>query len=148
MEMQSVSKGKISKVRLPGSYLPFVKIAKTIRPPRAYAVPLHLTGVREALARHRFQTAPANQFRDFVTEAYRVESIIPPPDEDSPALPICTVQPARVKLSDFVLYPASQPGGTMLTLMLEPESQFGLHRIPNLVEAFKSGSRYPIMRLM
>jgi hypothetical protein len=148
MEMQSASTGAISKVPIPGTYVPAVKTTRTVRSPRAYAIPRHLTGILDVLSKHRFRTMPSDAFRSSIIERYRIETLIPGYEEDLPALPLCSLEPAPVNLEDFVLFPTEQQGGSLLTLLLEPESQFGPHRFGDLAETLQPGANYPVMRVL
>ncbi len=148
MEMQSASRGDISVVEIPGSYLPDVTVTRTVQTPSAYGVPRNLIGVLAAVAKHRFETAGVGDFCSSITEEYRIESLIPSSDEDTPALPICSAQPTPLNLDDFVVFPTRQPGGRLLTLLLEPESQFGPHRLPELAELLRPGALYPVIRVV
>jgi hypothetical protein len=150
MEMQSASRGGISKVEIPGRYLPDVTVTRTVTTPSAYAVPRNLSGVLSAVSKHRFRTANTSQFRSSLGEQYRIESesVIPSSDEDTPPLSLCSVRPAAVNLDDFVLFPTQQQGGRFLTLLLEPESQFGPHRLPELSEMLQPGMLYPVIRVL
>jgi hypothetical protein len=148
MEMQSASRGDISTLEIPGSYLPDVRVTATVKMPRAYAVPRSLAGVLAAVARHRFETASASEFLASIAEVYRIESMIPSSDEDMPALPICSVEPAHPNLDDCVVFPTRQQGGRLLALLLEPESQFGPHRLPELAEMLQPGALYPVVRVI
>jgi len=148
MEMQSASRGDISRVEIPGSYLPDVTVTAAVQMPRAYAVPRDLAGVLATVAKHRFGTASASEFRASVTQVYRVESVIPSSEEDTPPLPICSVEPAHPNLDDFAVFPTRQQGGRFLALLLEPESQFGPHRLPELAEMLQPGALYPVIRVL
>ena len=144
MEMQSAIKGGISRTRLPGSYLPEVTATKTIEMPAAYGVPRSLTGVLDILAKHQFLTGETQSPQ---AETYRIESITPAIEEDSPPLPLCSRESASVNLKDYILYPAQQTGRSLLALLLEPESQYGPHRLPELAAALQPGATYPIVRV-
>ena len=148
MEMQSASRGAISVMEIPGSYLPGVKTTKSIRAPAAYAVPRTFTGLLAILAKHHFGTESASRFSASRTEVYRIESMIPASDEDSPPLPVCTLQREPVSLDDFAIFPTEQTGGRLLSLLLEPESQFGPHRLPELAGTLQPGSQYPVIRVV
>lgn len=148
MEMQSASRGDISPVEIPGSYLPDVTVTAAVQMPRAYAVPRNLAGVLATIAKHRFGAASASEFRASVTQAYRIESMIPSSEEDTPPLPICSAEPAHQNLDDFAVFPTRQQGGRLLALLLEPESQFGPHRLPELAEMLQPGALYPVIRVL
>lgn len=69
-------------------------------------------------------------------------------EADTPAMPTCTARAESVNLEGFVLFPATQIGGRLLALLLEPESQFGPPRLPELAETLRPGSIYPIIRVV
>lgn len=147
LEMQSASSGIISRVRIPGRYVPQVIATKSVVLPFAYAIPRKLEGVVGVLTKHRFASKPLGRLRSRRTEQYRIESLIPAPEHDSILLPICTRRLASPNLDDFVTFPTQQPSGAMLALLLEPESQFGPHRLPELADTLRPGSAYPIIRV-
>jgi Succinylglutamate desuccinylase / Aspartoacylase family len=133
MEMQSAAAGGIQMVGIPGAYLPFVATTRTIRVPRAYAVPRSSVRVLGALARQRFRTASAERFRNARLEVYRAGA----------SGPCFAEAPA-----DAVFYPTDQPGGRVLALLLEPQSRFGLHRFTEFGLAAPLGSLYPVARVV
>lgn len=144
MDMQSASKGEISRVRIPGSYVPSVKATRSVGLPAAYAVPRNFAGVLDVLARHRFVPGPVESA---ATEIYRIDSLIPAHDEETPAMPVCKPEPVTVSPDDYILFPTRQTGGNLLALLLEPESQFGPHRMPELAAALQPGMKYPVLRV-
>jgi hypothetical protein len=148
MEMQSASRGDVSMAEIPGSYLPFARATKAIRRPVAYAVPCELGGVLAVLARQRFESACAGTFHSGMTESYRIESMLPANGDEWPALPVCAVRRERRELDDFVVFPTRQCGGRLLSLMLEPESQFGVHRFPGVGGGLEAGMVYPVLRVV
>ena len=148
MEMQSASKGEIARVRIPGVYLPIVETTSSIRLPAAYAVPQNLTEVLAVLARHGITSATPETFTHSATEIYGIEAMTPADEADTPPIPTCTARSERVNLDGFVLFPVTQTGGRLLALLLEPESQFGPSRLPELAETLRPGSTYPIIRVV
>jgi hypothetical protein len=148
MEMQSASRGEIARVRIPGTYLPGVETTASVRLPLAYAVPRNLTGILALLARHRLTIAPPASFSSATAEMYVVDAMTPATEADTPPIPTCRPQAANVDLNGFVLFPTAQTGGRLLALLLEPESQFGPHRLPELAETLRPGSNYPIVRVV
>ncbi|MGA2218450.1 MAG: hypothetical protein ABSG51_10215, partial [Terracidiphilus sp.] len=148
MEMQSASKGDIALVRIPGAYLSTVRATSKIRLPKAYGVPSNLNGVISLLGRHRLASASPEAFRSSGAEVYGIEALTPAGEVDAPAIPICSARAESVNLDGFVLFPATQTGGRLLALLLEPESQFGPPRVPELAEALRPGSTYPIIRVV
>jgi hypothetical protein len=148
MEMQSASKGEIARVRIPGAYLSSVQATCSIRLPAAYGVPRSLAGLLGLLGRHGLASASAGAFRSSVPEVYEIEAMSPDGEADTPAIPTCNARAERVDLDGFVLFPAAQTGGRLLALLLEPESQFGPPRLPELAETLRPGSTYPIVRVL
>jgi hypothetical protein len=148
MEMQSASRGEIARVQIPGAYLSSVQATSSIRLPEAYAIPRNLTEVLALLGRHGLASASPEAFRSSATEAYGIEAMTPAGEADTPAIPTCTPRAESIDLDDFVLFPATQTGGRLLALLLEPESQFGPPRLPELAETLRPGSTYPIIRVV
>jgi hypothetical protein len=72
----------------------------------------------------------------------------PAREPDDPAIPKCNARAEKVNLDGLVLFPAKQTGGRLLALLLEPESQFGPPRLPELAETLRPGSNYPIIRVL
>jgi hypothetical protein len=147
MEMQSAGSGAIDKVELPGNYLPVVKATRTVTMPDAYAVPRNHTTVMEVLDKHGFTTAAPEAFSPAAWESYRIDEIAPVTEDDPSPLPSCTLQQAFVDPERFVLYPSHQTGGSLLALLLEPESQFGPWRLPELTAALQPGTTFPVIRV-
>jgi len=148
MEMQSASKGEIARVRIPGAYLSIVQATRNIRLPGAYGVPRNMSGVLALLGRHGLASASSEAFRSSATEVYGIEAMTPAGEADAPAIPTCSARAESVNLDGFVLFPATQTGGRLLALLLEPESQFGPPRLPELAETLRPGSTYPIIRVV
>ena len=146
MEMQSASKGEIARIRIPGKYLSTVKAVSFIRLPAAYCVPRNLTGVLALMCRHGLESASPEAFRSSATEVYGIEAMTPANEADTPAIPTCRARTESLNLDDFVLFPATQTGGRLMALLLEPESQFGPPRVPELAETLLPGATYPIIR--
>jgi hypothetical protein len=148
MEMQSASRSEIARVPIPGAYLSTVRATSSIRLPKAYGVPQHLTEVLALLGRHGMASCSIETFRSSATEVYGIEAMTPASEADAAPVPTCGARTERVKLDGYVLFPATQTGGRLLALLLEPESQFGPPRIPELAETLRPGSTFPIVRVV
>jgi hypothetical protein len=72
----------------------------------------------------------------------------PAGEADAPAIPTCSARKQSLNLDDFVLFPATQTGGRLMALLIEPESQFGPSRVPELAETLLPGATYPIVRVV
>jgi hypothetical protein len=147
MEMQSASRGEISTVQLPGSYLPVVKATRSVGMPDAYAVPRNHTTVMEVLEKHGFTTTSQAELGTSTWESYRIDEISAVCEEDSTPVPACSLQQTFADPDRFVLFPSRQTGGSLLALLLEPESQFGPWRLPELTAALQPGSMFPVLRV-
>ena len=147
MEMQSASRGEISTVQLPGVYLPVVKATRTVGMPDAYAVPRNHTSVMEVLEKHGFTTTSPAELGPATWASYRIDEISAVCEEDSTPVPVCSLQQAFADPDRFVLFPSCQTGGSLLALLLEPESQFGPWRLPELTAALQPGNMFPVLRV-
>jgi hypothetical protein len=132
MEMQSATEGDIHVVPIPGPYLSFVKTIRAVYAPSVYAVPHSSRYLLEILARHNFMTQASDRFRHATHETCRIAGATVPAGADSAAAELDVSQRVRRNAQDFVLFPTRQPGGRALALLLDPESQFGVHRFPTL----------------
>jgi hypothetical protein len=99
-----------------------------------------MTEVLALLGRHLLTSASPNTFTTSGTEVYKIEAMTPADDADTPPIPTCTSRAQSVNLDGYVLFPATQTGGRLLALLLEPESQFGPPRLPELAETLRPGS--------
>lgn len=149
MEMQSATRGDIQVVGIPGPYLPFVKTTRTICAPRAYAVPHRFENLLEILARHHFETGAPDQFRHATAEFYRTACPACLPESPSPMVTnVKNLERIRLNPEEFILFPTDQPGGRALSLILEPDSQFGAHRFPALNLDQQPTILYPLARVI
>jgi hypothetical protein len=148
MEMQTTNGASIEKVKLPGVYRPGVRITRRVSTPRAYAVPRSHVALLNLLSRHRFRTASPDRFRGAALEGYRILSAPPPPEGDvAISDPVVARETIGASLDDYLLFPAGSISGPALGLLLEPESQFGAHRLPELGLTPEEGAFYPILRV-
>jgi hypothetical protein len=148
MEMQLASGLAVQRVTLPGIYLPRVRTTKKVQAPRAYAVPRNHGPILDLLARHGFKTLSLDSFKGASTECYWILGLPPGTESDSNVpLPVVAREPIAANLDDYILFCADSTGGNALGLLLEPESQFGLHRLPGLQLELETGTHYPIVRV-
>jgi len=147
MEMQSTVTGIIRSFRIPGDYAPRVRSSIHVQPPRAYAVPRRFGRIIDVLERQNFRSVPPAR-NDRNGWSYR---IMRAPSASSEArvqtAAVCKMERLRFDPEEFVVLPVAQSGGHMLTLLLEPQSKFGLHRFGGLGLTFVPESIYPILRL-
>jgi len=149
MEMQSASFGDIHVMGIPGEYLPSIKTVRTVRTPRAYAVPRTAVKLLEVLARHNLETAPSPGPGRIEAEVYRIWCEAGRElSEGGDIAPFTTTERKSLNGGKYVLFPTCQVGGRALTLLLEPESQFGAHRFPGLGVPLEPASFYPVARVI
>jgi hypothetical protein len=145
LDMLLTTDNTIQKAKLPGNYLPVVRTTLRVRPPAAYGVPQQLTDLLQVLERHHFQHALPKKSPRLGSAYHLVETsnVV----TGTKAKPAIYLKSGKFDLDEFVLFPVKQPGGHMLSLMLEPQSQYGLHRYPFLGLSLQPDTTYPIIRL-
>lgn len=148
MEMQSMNDGGIAVTSIPGRYLPDVVTTQSIRMPVAYGVPRHLPGLLAVLERHRFNTVPLSHLpQPAAGEVYEVRPAGARTSEAPSKRVLCSPRPVRLDADEHVFFPIGQPGGRALTVLLEPQSQFGLQRFAECGLALRPDTLYPIVRV-
>jgi hypothetical protein len=141
MELQSVSRGDVHVTGIPGAYYPVVRPTRVVRVPRGYAVPNRCVRLLDVLARHQLTTVAADRMRDAIAEVRRVTAKVSARAGTDKALSGPFGQ-LRSCMDAYTVFPTNQVGGGVLVLLLEPDSQFGAHRYPEL------GEPYPLLRLV
>lgn len=148
MEALQTTRGDIETMEIPGEYLPLVKTAWTVALPRAYAVPAD-SPVVDVLRRHHFECMPADQFAGAAVEVHRLLSSLPKAHEEEPSpLPDFRIERAVFQEGGFKVFSTFQPGGHGLAVLLDPESQFSVHRVAELRLDWEVGKLYPIARIL
>jgi hypothetical protein len=147
MELQSVRGGDIGLTEMPGPYFSAVRATRVVRVPRGYAVPDSCVGLLDVLARHRFTTVAADRMRNAGAEARRVGAYACARASTDRLL---STSPGhlRSRAEAYTVFPTNQAGGRLLVLLLEPDSQFGAHRYPELGVPKRAGAVYPVLRLV
>lgn len=148
MQMQSATGGEVRLARIPGVYLPFMRVTRSVTMPKAYAVPRRLISLLEILARHHFPIARAEEFNKAELESYRIARPATPCLDEDLVRRVYIPERSRVNLDNLVVFPTRLPGGWALALFLEPESQFGLARFPELLELTSETTEYPVRRVL
>ena len=87
-------------------------------------------------------------------EVHRLLRSLPKAQEDEP-LPLpefrierAVFQPSSNRDGGFKVFPTFQPGGHGLAVLLDPESQFSVHRVAELRVDWEVGKLYPIARIL
>jgi hypothetical protein len=79
----------------------------------------------------------------------RIEVARPPTEPGRAARPLAlTLHPMHLGLERHEIFPTRQHGGEALAVFLEPESQYGLHRVPAMHIPLSSSSWYPVLRVL
>jgi hypothetical protein len=148
MEMQSLNDGGIALTSVPGRYLPAIVTTKRIRTPVAYGVPRALPGLLAVLERHRFNNVPLSHLPQPATgEVYEVRLAEARTSEAPSNRLLCAPRAVRLDADEHVFFPTGQSGGRALTVLLEPQSQFGLQRFAACGLALRPDTLYPIVRV-
>lgn len=129
-----------------------VRVTRSVRLPRAYAVPREARELLAWLGRHGFQEiSPPPGGAARVEVAIVTEARAPPGDRPGRTARARLGTHSRIvrhALSGYHLFPVEQPGGHALAVWLEPESKFGLAGDASLGLRPVIGSAYPVLRLL
>lgn len=148
MDMLHVSSRTVRHVRMPGPFTPLVRVLRRVRLPRAYAAPTSMTALLDVLSRHGFHSEiPEAGMRQRVEE-YSIGHVTPSVRPcRAPRKITVETRVDRRSLENYTLFPVSGDGGHALSVFLEPESKYGLHRYEQLSLDLREGSVYPVLRV-
>jgi ATP-binding cassette, subfamily B, bacterial len=148
MKFRNTLTNKIEEVTLP-NYDSTIRATRHIKLPSAYAVPKANTQVVKVLGTHGFVAGLTSDSKLCVTERYFIQSLMSPKGKDKPASEINVIVTCKKQnLDNYEIFSINQQGGHALALLLEPQSEYGLHRYSNLNLNLTSKSDYPILRVM
>jgi hypothetical protein len=147
-EFKNTLTKKTEKVAFP-SYESSIRATRYIKLPLAYAVPIDKTHVLKVLYNHGFRSESNEESKLHTVENYGIISLNPPKGENkSPSKVEIMVTNKEQKLDNYKVFPVSQPGGHSLALLLEPQSEYGLHKYENLKLNLTPGIDYPVLRVV
>jgi hypothetical protein len=129
-------------------YCASVITRRTVLLPLAYAVPEELETLRAVLGRHGFASLQCGACDFRAVERLRIEAANPSRQPGrAAAAPVVSPHPLTFDLDRYEIFPVRQNGGEALAVFLEPESQHGLHRFPELGLPLVAASWYPVLRV-
>lgn len=115
-------------------YTPDLLVTRYVNIPKAYAVPFSKTRTMEILSRHGFSFTRSDAVEPV---EYYVPRMLKKPK----------IRTGERSLKDYAIFPVDQKGGSVLVLMLEPRSRYGLYRYPDLKLEIGLEAGYPILRI-
>ena len=153
MSFRNTCLNNISAISL-SKYRPYLKLTKHITLPSAYAIPKDKDKIIDLLHRHGFVShnnngSGSNDLQMKEIQFYYIHSVSYSNRENRPPKKITlTVQSDKRKLDDYQIFDVEQTGGHSLSIMLEPESKYGLHRNRSLDLPIIPNFYYPVLRVI
>jgi ABC-type multidrug transport system fused ATPase/permease subunit len=148
MNFRNTLTNTIEEVILP-NYDQSIRAIRHIKLPSAYAIPTDKTLLIKVLHNHGFVAEFPSDAKLYSTEGYFIQSSKPAKCDDKPATEIKVIVTCKPQnLDKYEIFSINQQGGHALALLLEPQSEYGLHRYSNLNLDLSSKSDYPILRVM
>jgi ATP-binding cassette, subfamily B, putative efflux pump len=128
-------------------YNPQMEVTRSVKLPYAYAIPLHKCQIIELLHSHGFTSKRTSSFKLEHIEQYLIKSVVLSDSKDKFPKVSVSVRKGEKSLHNYLLFPVNQEGGHSLALLLEPQSEYGLHRYADLGLPLVSGLGYEILRV-
>jgi hypothetical protein len=149
MNFKNTKTNQIGEVTLP-KYESDIRDTKHIRLPSAYAVPVDKNGIIELLHNHGFTSERIEDGSKLQpVQKYLILSLDPPKVEGRAAINVLLIRNKNEQdLSNYEIFSVNQEGGHSLALLLEPQSEYGLHKYRDLNLTLEPGLEYPILRVV
>jgi hypothetical protein len=150
MNFKNTKTNQIEEVTLP-KYESDIRATKHIRLPSAYAVPTDKNSIIEFLHNHGFtsERVSPNDSKLQAVQKYLILSFDPPKVEGKSAINVLLIRNNQQQdLSNYEIFSVNQEGGHSLALLLEPQSEYGLHKYKDLNLTLEPGLEYPILRVV
>jgi len=150
MNFKNTITKQIEEVTLP-KYESDIRATKHIRLPSAYAVPADKNTIIEFLHHnHGFKSERIEDSSKLQTvQKYLILSFDPPKVEGRAAINVLVIRNKQQQdLSNYEIFSVNQEGGHSLALLLEPQSEYGLHKYKDLNLTLEPGLEYPILRVV
>jgi len=150
MNFKNTKTNQIEEVTLP-KYESDIRATKHIRLPSAYAVPADKNTIIEFLHHnHGFKSERIEDSSKLQTvQKYLILSFDPPKVEGRAAINVLVIRNKQQQdLSNYEIFSVNQEGGHSLALLLEPQSEYGLHKYKDLNLTLEPGLEYPILRVV
>ncbi len=150
MNFKNTITKQIEEVTLP-KYESDIRATKQIRLPSAYAVPADKNSIIEFLHNHGFtsERVDPDDSKLQAVQRYLILSFDPPKVEGKSAINVLLIRNKHEQdLSNYEIFSVNQEGGHSLALLLEPQSEYGLHKYRDLNLTLEPGLEYPILRVV
>ena len=149
MNFKNTKTNQIEEVTLP-KYESDIRATKHIRLPSAYAVPTDKNSIIEFLHNHGFTSERIEDGSKLqAVQKYLILSFDPPKVEGRSAINVLLIRNKQQQdLSNYEIFSVNQEGGHSLALLLEPQSEYGLHKYKDLNLTLEPGLEYPILRVV
>jgi Zinc carboxypeptidase len=149
MNFKNIITKQIEEVTLP-KYESDIRATKHIRLPSAYAVPEDKNSIIELLHNHGFASERIkDDSNPQAVQKYLILSLDPPKADGKSAKNVVMITDHEKKdLSNYEIFSINQKGGHSLALLLEPQSEYGLHKYSDLNLTLEPGLEYPILRVV
>ena len=150
MNFKNTKTDQIEEVTIP-KYESDIRATKHIRLPSAYAVPVDKNSIIEFLHNHGFtsERIGPNDSKLQAVQKYLILSLDPPKVEGKSAKNVAMItDEGDEHLSNYEIFSVNQEGGHSLALLLEPQSEYGLHKYKDLNLTLQPGLEYPILRVV
>ena len=149
MNFKNTKTNQIEEVTLP-KYESDIRATKHIRLPSVYAVPTDKNSIIEFLHNHGFTSERIQDNSKLqAVQKYLILSLDPPKVEGRSAINVLLIRNKQQQdLSNYEIFFVNQEGGHSLALLLEPQSEYGLHKYKDLNLTLEPGLEYPILRVV
>jgi hypothetical protein len=149
MNFRNTLTNTIEEIILP-NYDSFIRATIQIKLPSACAVPTAIIcHIIKVLHNHGFVAGCTGDSKLYATEGYFIQSLKSPKGDDKPASEIKVIVTCKERnLDTYEIFCINQQGGHTVALLLEPPSEYGLHRYSNLNLNLTPKSDYPILGVM
>lgn len=132
----------IEEVAFP-RYDSHIKAKLYVRLPYAYAVPIDRCYIIDILHQQGFRSERISYSKLYSIERYSILL------NDGNTADISAITKKEEKdLYNYEVFPTYQEGGQAIALLLEPQSEYGLHRYENSNLELAAGTEYPILRVL
>jgi hypothetical protein len=124
-----------------------VRVSKSALSPQGYVIPGEETTIIDLLKRHHVATTRIRKATRFVASRYVIDSVgFEVAEEETLPRPYVTLKESNVMVrAGDVMVRTKQLHSVFLPILLEPESQWGLMKYPQL--GVSRNGRYPVLRI-
>ena len=128
-------------------YNPLMEATRDVKLPYAYAIPSYKSQIIEILHSHGFVSKRTSTLKLERIEQYLIRSVVRSDAKDKFPKVSVFIKKGEKSLHNYLLFPVNQEGGHSLALLLEPQSEYGLHRYSDFGLRLVGGLDYEILRV-